>query len=156
MKIGHQIIKLLPILFFALPSCSGRKYEAFGNISKEIVKKICESYSIRVYDSKKEAKYMFIYEDLGKYNDAYVTVLKHDNPETLGLCVIKPVYVNSIHIYDRPETSYVVDVYVDGEGSYDIQDAYDKGKLSDEDINKIAEIGHHDDFNYTEYRLKTI
>ena len=146
MKNKHQITKLFPILFFALASCSGRTYEAFGDIPKEIVKQICESYSLRVYNSKKEGKYMFIYKDLGKYNDAYVTVLKHDNPETLGLTVIRPVYVNSIHIYDRPETSYVVDVYVDGEGSYDIQDAYDKGKLSDDDISKIAEIGHSDDF----------
>ena len=89
---------------------------------------------------------MFIHADLGKYNDAYVTVLKNENPEKIGLCVFVPVYVNSICIYVCPETSYKVDVYVDGEGSYDIQDAYDKGKLSDDDISKIDGIGGSDDF----------
>lgn len=146
MKNKHQITKLFPILFFALASCSGRTYEAFGNIPKEIVKNICEGYSLRLFNSKKEAKYIFIKEDLGKYNNAYVTVVKLEDPDLMGQTIMKPVYVNSIHIYDRPETSYAVDVYVDGEGSYDIQDAYDKGKLSDDDISKIAEIGHSDDF----------
>ena len=130
--------KTLLVFLLLLTACSGRNYEEFGNISSEKVKNICESYSERVYGTKENAKYVFFEYDLGQYNESvYVNILKIEKEGLLGLPVGKPVYVNSTYICDLPTTDYAIDVWIDGQGSFEIQKAYDDGVLNDENISNI-------------------
>ena len=141
MKIKHHITRFLPILLFALPSCSGRTYEPFGELPEETVKAICEAHALRVDKTKSEAKYYFVDFCFGKFNEnAYVTILNYDNPKYAFNCVCVDVYLKGTFICTLGDPSYDLDVYVDGEGSYSLEEAYDLGKLSDTNIRTIIKI----------------
>ena len=73
--------KLFVIPLTALvSSCSNRNFEAFEDFDKNQVKEICEAYSNRVYGSKKEASFVFMYKNLGLFKNktVYVNILKYE------------------------------------------------------------------------------
>ena len=134
-------------LFALLTSCTGRTYEAFEHINAGQVKNIIEKYAQRRYHSIKDAKYIEIDKNLGifKENTVFVNVLKYEK-NGVGFAdaevdiylisdTLPKTYADShTFIYSLADASYGLDVYVEGKGSYDIQDAYDNGDLVDDDI----------------------
>lgn len=114
-------------------------YQPFGNLDAEIVQKICESFSVRKgNDASHGIKYK-IEEDLGVYHDnVYVDAIKCCGAYQAE----KHYYVEGVHVYSYPDMSVELNVYVLDDKSYDIQDAYNLGFLTYEDLVTISEINN--------------
>ncbi|MCR5309651.1 MAG: hypothetical protein K6E21_06055 [Bacilli bacterium] len=138
-------------------ACSNRDYEAFGDLNKEQVKNICESYSERVYGSKKEASFVSIDRNLGNFknNTVFVNILEYKkdgvdfNDAEVDIYLIsetlpKTYYNKYTYICSLADYSYGFDVYVEQKGSFTVQEAYDNSYLTDEDIAVLT-----NNFKYT-------
>ncbi|MCR5692924.1 MAG: hypothetical protein K6G74_03015 [Bacilli bacterium] len=154
-------VPLLTLLAFALTSCVShvdgrvnvpfsrddgrvnaptRVYEPFESMDAVQVENVCKSYAKRSGDHV-DASSIYLVRELGVFDNVYVDLLRTDL-SSLGMgvpAVCVDVVLYGTYICDRPNPSYDVNVYVDGDGSYSLKDAYDKGILNDDNIKKIAE-----------------
>ena len=146
----------IPFCMFLI-SCSGRNYEPFEDLNAQQVKKICESYAERVYNSKNDAKFIFLDKVLGVFKDntVFVNVLKYEekgvgfsdtevNVYLVSDTLPKTYFNKYTFIYSLANCAYGYDVHVTSKGSFSIQDAYDNGYLTDNEITILTE-----NFKYT-------
>ena len=143
-------VPLFTLLTFALTSCvahidgrvdaPARVYEPFESMNAVQVENVCKSYAKRSGD-RVDASFIYLVRELGVFDNVYVDMLRTDlsslGMATTEVCVDVVLY--GTYICYRPNPSYDVNVYVDGDGSYSLKDAYDKGILNDDNIKKIAE-----------------
>lgn len=117
----------------------GRVYEPFGSMDEVQVENVCKTYAQRIKDPS-VAKHVYLVQEMGVFDNVYVDMLKLDlsslGMATTEVCVDVVLY--GTYICYRPNPSYDVNVYVDGDGSYSLKDAYDKGILNDDNIKTIA------------------
>ena len=119
-----------------------RTYESFGNIPANKVKNILESYVNR---TKLDIKYVEIDCDLGIYNfgKVYVDIIRDKNPEYQVSEVVIDIYLNNKYIFSLGNSKYDVNVYVDGDKSYSLDDAYSNRIINDEIVEQmISKKGH--------------
>lgn len=139
-EMSMKIKRILPftIVVMLLSSCSNFKFEPFGNLSAEQIEEACKSYCRRIGRPESDAQYVLMKYELGAFgNTTYVDFLKFEKEGVNGTAAEIPVYVNDTYICSLNGSNYDLNVWVDGVGSYDIQDAYDDGKLSGNDIQAI-------------------
>ena len=119
--------------FSALSSCGNvRVYKPYGNyLTAEQVRNICVAYG---------GKYASIYAYLGLYHgNTHVLLMKNDIPGVAFDCAIHSFYAADIYICDANNGSGNLVVWVEGEGVYGIQKAYEEGKISEEEIRSAAD-----------------
>lgn len=130
------------LLIFPMFLCSCKSYEPFGILPKEYVKEICESYSVRICGSKKEAKNVTIEFDFGAYydNTVFVDMVSYKEEGVEVSCVVEDFYFNQTKICYLPNPSYDLNVWVKDDKSYSIQDAFNSGKIDDDVIDSLIKI----------------
>ena len=132
MKFKKGLISL-PIL--CLCSCANGTYKEVKDFSEELVTRIKEAYSERVYSNKENAKNVTLKSNLGIFNETtYVNVLSYNSDTEVVAEVVTDYYFNNKYFCSLPNPSYCIEVYIDGEGSYKMQDAYDAGKITNQDV----------------------
>ena len=114
-----------------------RVYEAFGSYTAEQAEEICKSYAERVGSSQPEHYYLKY--DFGTYGNMHVNALKTEIPGAAEPCVIKPVSVAGYYICEFPYPSYHLNVWIEGEGSFDLETLYVERRITDEDIRSIMD-----------------
>ena len=131
---------LLALLFACMicSSCTGlskhRVYEAYGNyLTAEQVEKVCKDYS------KNYAEYYHIYHYFGIYNEkVHVMAVHLDIPGSASPCVLENFYIANTYVCSLPDPSYSLIAWIEGEGAWSLKKAYEDGKVSKDDIKKIA------------------
>ena len=116
-------------------SSEARVYEAFGSYTAQQVEEICRTYAERIGSSIPDEYYLKY--DFGTYGNMHVNSLKHESPGFADLCMEKPYSVAGYHICDFPYPSYNMNVWIEEEGSFDLQDLYLQKKITDENIKSI-------------------
>lgn len=132
--------KLFPLfLCLSMCSCSNYKFDSYGELSAEIVQGICESHALRIHGNKEKGQFYSIYEVLGifRYDMTFVTILKYDEPGIEFITVIEHEELHGRFICELNDPSYSVDVWIKGNGSYDLTTAYDRGLISDDEVEQI-------------------
>lgn len=129
-----------------------RVYEAFGSMDAKQVEKVCSDYAERV-GHPLNADCVYLIEELGvfgEHENIYVDMVRFDYSK-LGLgvdCVCVDVDIYGTYVTTLPDPSYGINVFVDfggsGSGSYSLKDAYDRGIVIDEDLEKMC---HWETFN---------
>lgn len=117
-------------------SSKTRVYEAFGSYTAKQVEEICKTFSERLkgYYSPENC---YLKYDFGTYGNMHVNALRAIDPETRDYCMTKPESVAGYHICDFPYPSYHINVWIEGEGSFDLEDLYLQKKITDENIGSI-------------------
>ena len=143
MKFKNGLIAL-PIL--CLCSCANGTYKEVKDFSEELVTRIKEAYSERVYSNKENAKNVTLKSNLGIFNETtYVNILSYNSDTEIVAEVVTDYYLNNKYFCSLPNPSYCIEVYIDGEGSYKMQDAYDAGKITNQDVryakNRAKDLG---------------
>ena len=118
--------------FSALSSCSNvRVYKPYGNyLTAEQVRDVCVAYG---------GKYASISAYLGLYHgNTHVLLMKNDITGVGFDCAIHSFYAADIYICDANDGSGSLVVWVEGEGVYGIQKAYEEGKISEKEIRSAA------------------
>lgn len=116
-------------------SSEARVYEAFGSYTAQQVEEICRTYAERIGSSVPDEYYLKF--DFGTYGNMHVNALKHESPGFADLCMIEPYSVAGYHICDFPYPSYDMNVWIEGEGSFDLETLYLQRKITDENIRSI-------------------
>ena len=116
-------------------SSEARVYEAFGSYTAQQVEEICRTYAERIGSSIPDEYYLKY--DFGTYGNMHVNSLKHESPGFADLCMEKPYSVAGYHICDFPYPSYNMNVWIEGEGSFDLEDLYLQKKITDDNIKSI-------------------
>ena len=149
-----KILNLLAITSSLLFSCTNFKFESFGNMSSEQVEEFCKSYCRRSGKQESDAKYVILKYDLGVYNDnVFVDIIRFEKDGVNGEEALQPVYVHDTFICSLNDGLYDLNVWIDGENySYDIQNAFDCGIISDNNITSI--INKADEYGLREYGPK--
>ncbi|MBO4737706.1 MAG: hypothetical protein J5627_04660 [Bacilli bacterium] len=130
---------LLATLFACaiLSSCTSlrsRKYEAYGTyLTATQVEAFCKAYS------KKNPDAYYIQSYLGLFREKTHVLLVRFHEDGIGFAqVVTNFYVADIYVCDGWDGSYSLAVWVEGEGAYGIQEAYENGKISEEEIRSAA------------------
>lgn len=127
---------ILPIL--CLCSCANGTYKEVKDLSEELTTKIKEAYSERVFSTKDNAQYVTLVHNLGIFNETtYVNMLSYNNGTEIVAEVVKDYYFNNKYFCSLPNSLYHIEVYIDGDGSYEMQDAYDAEKITNQDIRYV-------------------
>lgn len=135
MKFKKGLISL-PIL--CLCSCANGTYKEVKDFSEELVARIKEAYSERVYSNKENAKNVTLKSNLGIFNETtYVNILSYNSDTEVVAEVVTDYYFNNKYFCSLPNPSYCIEVYIDGEGSYKMQDAYDAEKITNQDVRYV-------------------
>ena len=117
-------------------SSEARVYEAFGSYTAQQVEEICKTFAERLkgYYSPENC---YLKYDFGTYGNMHVNALRAIDPEVRDYCMTKPESVAGYHICDFPYPSYHINVWIEGEGSFDLEDLYLQKKITDENIKSI-------------------
>ena len=104
-------------------SSEARVYEAFGSYTAQQVEEICKTFAERLkgYYSPENC---YLKYDFGTYGNMHVNALRAIDPEVRDYCMTKPESVAGYHICDFPYPSYHINVWIEGEGSFDLEDLY--------------------------------
>lgn len=116
-------------------SSEARVYEAFGSYTAQQVEEICRTYAERIGSSTTDEYYLKY--DFGTYGNMHVNALKHESPDFADFCMVKRYSVAGYHICDFPYPSYNMNVWIEGEGSFDLEELYLQKKITDENIKSI-------------------
>lgn len=116
-------------------SSEARVYEAFGSYTAQQVEEICRTYAERIGSSTPDEYYLKY--DFGTYGNMHVNALKHESPDFADFCMVKRYSVAGYHICDFPYLSYNMNVWIEGEGSFDLETLYLQRKITDENIRSI-------------------
>ena len=116
-------------------SSEARVYEAFGSYTAKQVEEICRTYAERIGSSTPDEYYLKY--DFGTYGNMHVNALKHESPDFADFCMVKRYSVAGYHICDFPYLSYNMNVWIEGEGSFDLETLYLQRKITDENIRSI-------------------
>ena len=114
-------------------SCSNvRVYKPYGNyLTAEQVRDVCVAYG---------GRYASITAYLGLYRgNTHVLLMKSEIPGVGFDCAVHSFYAADIYICDANDGSGSLVVWVEGEGVYGIQKAYEEGKISEEEIRSAAD-----------------
>ena len=129
-------IGLLVALLACVTSCSRvtpfqRVYEPYGNyLTAEQVKNVCVAYG---------GGYASITAYLGLYRgNTHVLLMKSEIPGVGFTQAVHSYYVADIYVCDAWHGGISLVVWVEGEGVYGIQKAYEEGKISEEEIRLVA------------------
>ena len=119
---------------------NARVYGPFGSMTALQVENACKSYAERGGNAS-YADCVFLMEELAVFDNVYVDLLKMDIGR-FGMAV--PEVCENVVLYDTyicylPNPSYDLNVYVDGDGSYSLKNAYDKGIIDDENVKSIID-----------------
>ena len=113
-------------------SCGNvRVYEPYGNyLTAEQVKNVCVAYG---------GGYASITAYLGLYRgNTHVLLMKNEIPGVGFTQAVHSYYVADIYVCDAWHGGISLVVWVEGEGVYGIQKAYEEGKISEEEIRLVA------------------
>ena len=113
-------------------SCGNvRVYKPYGNyLTAEQVRDVCVAYG---------GGYASITAYLGLYRgNTHVLLMKSEIPGVGFDCAVHSFYAADIYICDANDGSGSLVVWVEGEGVYGIQKAYEEGKISEEEIRSAA------------------
>ena len=113
-------------------SCGNvRVYEPYGNyLTAEQVKNVCVAYG---------GGYASITAYLGLYRgNTHVLLMKSEIPGVGFTQAVHSYYVADIDVCDAWHGGISLVVWVEGEGVYGIQKAYEEGKISEEEIRLVA------------------
>lgn len=147
-------LKRIATLFcaFILCSCTNYTFKPFGSMSSEQVKEFCKSYCRRKGKQESDARYVSLKYDLGVYNDCvFVDLIRFEKGGVNGDEAIHKIYVNNTYICNLNDGLYDLNVWVDGEDSYDIQDAFDCNILTETNIQQIINLA--EGYGLREYNL---
>ncbi len=112
-----------------------RKYEAYGDyLTADQVEAFCKAYS------KNEPDGYYIRGYLGLFREKTHVLLVRFQKDGIGFTqMVQSFYVADIYVCDGWDGSYSLAVWVEGEGAYGIQEAYENGKISKEEIRSAAD-----------------
>ena len=112
-----------------------RKYEAYGDyLTADQVEAFCKAYS------KNDPDGYYIRGYLGLFREKTHVLLVRFHKDGFGANqAVESFYVADIYVCDGWDGSYSLAVWVEGEGAYGIQEAYENGKISEEEIRSAAE-----------------
>lgn len=119
-------------------SSSGpRVFEAFGPYSAMEVEDICRTYAERKKDLGYEPESCFLEYDLGVYGAAHVNIIKYVKRGKSEVKVEHDFSFFGYYICTLPSHSYDVNVWIKGQGSFDLKKLYQDDLISDADIKAI-------------------
>ena len=119
----------------AITSNGPRKYEAYGDyLTADQVEAFCKAYS------KNDPDGYYIRGYLGLFREkTHVLLVRFRKDGFASTQAIVSFYAADIYICDGNDGSYSLAVWVEGEGAYGIQKAYENGKISEEEIRSAAD-----------------
>ena len=117
-------------------SSGPRVYEAFGPYTAEQVEDICVTYAERVNLGYKP-ECCFIEYDLGVYGAAHVNIIKYVKEGKSEVKMEKTISLYGYYICTLPSYSYDLNVWIEGQGSFDLQRLYETDVITDDDIKAI-------------------
>ena len=119
----------------AISSNGPRKYEAYGDyLTADQVEAFCKAYS------KNDPDGYYIRGYLGLFREKTHVLLVRFHKDGIGFTqAVESFYVADIYVCDGWDGSYSLAVWVEGEGAYGIQKAYENGKISEEEIRSAAD-----------------
>lgn len=120
-------------------SSGPRVYEPFGSYTAAQVEDICETYAERMRENGVgyAPECCFLEYDLGTYGPIHVNVIKYVKAGKTEIKSKKTVAFYGYHICTLPSFSYDVNVYIEGQGSFDLELLYKDGVITDGDIKSI-------------------
>ena len=112
-----------------------RKYEAYGDyLTADQVEAFCKAYS------KEDPDGYYIRGYLGLFREkTHILLVRFVKEGFAATEAVKSFYVADIYVCDGWDGSYSLAVWVEGEGAYRIQEAYENGKISKEEIRSAAD-----------------
>ena len=119
----------------AISSKDPRKYEAYGDyLTADQVEAFCKAYS------KNDPDGYYIRGYLGLFREkTHVLLVRFAKEGFAATEAVRSFYVADIYVCDGWDGSYSLAVWVEGEGAYGIQKAYENGKISEEEIRSAAD-----------------
>jgi hypothetical protein len=119
----------------SISSNGPRKYEAYGDyLTADQVEAFCKAYS------KNDPDGYYIRGYLGLFREKTHVLMVRFHKDGIGCTqAIESFCVAAIYVCDGSDGSYSLACWVEGEGAYGIQKAYENGKISEEEIRSAAD-----------------